>query len=132
MVIKREKKDKFKNFVHTKNMKNALVGIIVGIISGMFSAGGGLLLVPIFAYMFKLSEKEARATSLFCILPMVIITAIVYSKNNFIDWQIGIKCAIGGIIGGIIGSKLLNKMQTKHLRILFILFLFYAGIKLAV
>lgn len=132
MVIKREKKDKFKNFAHTKNMKNALIGIIVGIISGMFSAGGGLLLVPILVYMLKLSEKEARATSLFCILPMVIVTAIVYSKSNFIDWQIGIKCAIGGIVGGIIGGKLLNRIQTKYLRIMFILFLFYAGIKLAV
>jgi len=113
-------------------MKNALIGLIAGVISGMFSAGGGLILVPIFVYVLKLSEKQARATSLFCILPMVVITAIIYSRNNFIDWQIGIKCAIGGIIGGLIGGKLLNKIPTKYLKISFILFLLYAGIKIAV
>ena len=111
-------------------MKNMLVGIIAGIISGMFSAGGGLILVPIFVYILKLSEKQSRATSLFCVLPMVIVTAIMYSRNNYIDWQLGIKCAIGGIIGGIIGSKLLDKIPAKYLKISFIVFLFYAGISL--
>ena len=109
-------------------MKNALIGILTGIISGMFSAGGGLILVPVYIYILKLSEKDARATSLFCITPMVILTAIIYNKNNFIDWGLGIKCAIGGIIGGIIGGKLLNKIPDKYLQIAFIIFLFYAGI----
>lgn len=108
-------------------MKILLIGIIAGLISGMFSAGGGVILVPIFVYLLNLNEKRARATSLFCILPMVIVTAIVYSRNNFIDWNIGIKCAIGGIIGGIIGGKLLNKIPSKYLKISFIVFLFYAG-----
>ena len=108
-------------------MKNAIIGILAGIISGMFSAGGGLILVPVFVYILKLSEKEARATSLFCITPMVILTAIIYQQNNFIDWTLGIKCAVGGIIGGFIGGKLLNKIPDKYLQIAFVLFLFYAG-----
>lgn len=111
-------------------MKNVLIGIIAGIISGMFTAGGGLILVPIFVYVLKLSEKESRATSIFCVLPMVIVTAIIYSKNNYINWELGIKCAIGGIIGGIIGSKLLDKIPAKYLKISFIVFLFYAGVSL--
>ena len=89
-------------------MKKILIGILVGIICGMFASGGGLLLVPVFTYILGLDEKEARATSIFCILPMVVITAFIYGKNDFIDWNLGIKCAIGGIIGGLIGVKLLN------------------------
>lgn len=116
--------------IHTNDMKILLIGMIAGLISGMFSSGGGLILVPIFVYLLKLNEKQARATSLFCILPMVIVTAIIYSKNDFINWQIGIKCAIGGIIGGIVGGKLLNKIPAKYLKISFILFLFYAGISI--
>lgn len=108
-------------------LKNALIGILAGIISGMFASGGGLILVPIYTYILKLSEKEARATSLFCILPMVIVTAILYSRNNYIDWTIGIKCAIGGIAGGLIGGKLLNIIPAKYLQIAFTVFLIYAG-----
>lgn len=111
-------------------MKIALIGIVSGIISGLFASGGGLILVPIYTYLMKLDEKQARATSLFCILPMVVVTAILYSKNNFIDWNIGIKCAIGGVVGGLIGSKLLNTIPTKYLKISFILFLLYAGIRM--
>lgn len=109
-------------------MKIALIGIIAGMISGLFSSGGGLILVPVFTYLLKLEEKEARATSLFCMVFMVIVTAIVYQQNNFIHWSLGIKCAIGGIVGGVIGGKLLNKLPDKYLQIAFIVFLLYAGI----
>jgi len=113
-------------------MKKIIIGFIAGIISGMFSAGGGLILVPVFVYILKLDERKARATALFCILPMVLVTAIIYSQNNFMNWELGLKCAIGGIIGGIIGSKLLNKIPTKYLKIFFIAFLFYAGINIII
>lgn len=86
-------------------MKKLLIGLMAGIISGLFSSGGGLILVPIYTYIYKLDEKNARATSLFCILPMVITIAIIYSRNNYIDINLGLKCAIGGIVGGIIGRK---------------------------
>ena len=89
-------------------MKKFSIGIAVGMISGLFAAGGGLLLVPIYTYILKLDEKEARATSMFCILPMVILTAFIYNKNNFINWQLGIKCAIGGIIGRIYWRKIVK------------------------
>lgn len=111
-------------------MKIMLIGIIAGFISGMFSSGGGLILVPVLVYFLGLTEKKARATSLFCILPMVIMTAIVYSRNNFINWNIGIKCAVGGIVGGIIGGKLLNKLPVKYLKLSFIVFLIYAGVSI--
>ena len=113
-------------------VKKILIGIISGVICGMFASGGGLILVPTFTYLLNLNEKEARATSLFCILPMVIITAIIYNNNNLIDWNLGIKCAIGGIIGGAIGGKLLSKMEDKYLQIVYILFLIYAGINLII
>lgn len=86
-------------------MKKLLIGLMAGIISGLFASGGGLILVPIYTYIFKLDERNARATSLFCILPMVITIAIIYSRNNYIDINLGLKCAIGGIVGGIIGRK---------------------------
>ena len=107
-----------------------LIGIVSGLISGMFSAGGGLILVPIFVYLSNLNEKKARATSLFCVLPMVIATAVIYGSNHFIDWKLGFLCAVGGIVGGFIGGKLLNKIPVKYLKISFIIFLFYAGIRM--
>lgn len=63
---------------------------------------------------------------------MVIASGFFYFKNNYIDWKIGILCAIGGVIGGYIGTKLLKKLSDKILKISFILFLFYVSIKMII
>ena len=105
-------------------LKKISIGLIAGIISGLFAAGGGMIVVPALIHIFKLEDAKARATSVFAILPMF------YYKNDYIDWNLGIKCAIGGIIGGIIGAKLLKKMSSKTLRILFVIFLAYTSIKM--
>lgn len=108
------------------------IGFIAGIISGLFAAGGGMIVVPALIHIFKLKDDKARATSVFAILPMVIASGIFYYKNNYVDWNLGIKCAIGGIIGGAIGAKLLKKISTNVLRILFIIFLLYTSIKMII
>lgn len=112
--------------------KKIIVGITAGVISGLFSTGGGMIIVPAFVYLFKLNEKEARATSIFTILPMVMASGLLYYNNNYIDLNIGIKCALGGIIGGIFGVKLLKRLSDKVLKEIFIIFLIYASIKMII
>lgn len=112
--------------------KKISVGLLAGIISGLFAAGGGMIVVPALIHLFNVEDAKARATSVFAILPMVITSGIFYYKNDYVDWNLGIKCAIGGIIGGIIGAKLLNKVPTKILKILFILFLIYTSAKMII
>lgn len=111
-------------------MKKVGMGLIAGIICGLFASGGGLILVPAFLYLLKIEDKIARGTAVCCILPMVVTSSIFYYQENYIDWKIGIYCAIGGIIGGIIGAKLLKKIPTIYVRILFCFFLFYVSIKM--
>jgi len=109
-----------------------LIGFLAGIISGLFASGGGMIIVPAFIYLLKMKDVEARATSVLCILPMVVISGIFYYKNNYMDLKIGMLCAIGGVIGGIIGAKLLNKLPVKYLKIVFTLFLIYASYKMII
>ena len=107
-----------------------LIGLFAGIVSGLFASGGGMILVPAFMYLLKMKDVESRATSVICILPMVVTSGIFYYRNNYMNWKIGILCAIGGIIGGIVGAKLLNKLPTKYLKIAFTIFLIYASYKM--
>ena len=111
-------------------VKEILIGLIAGTICGLFASGGGLILVPAFIHILKVEDKISRATATFCILPMVITSSIFYYKGNYIDWKLGILCAIGGIFGGIIGAKLLNKIPTRKVKILFIIFLLYVSLKM--
>lgn len=120
--------------VKNKDMKNItkkiIIGLIAGIVSGLFSTGGGMIVVPAFIYLLKMEDKKARGTSIFCILPMVITSGFFYYKNNYIDWNISLLCAIGGIIGGYIGAKVLKKIPVQYLKIIFTIFLIYASYKM--
>ena len=107
--------------------KKIIIGTLAGIICGLFGTGGGMILVPTFVYMLKIEPRKARATSLCCMLAMVITSSIFYYKNNYINWQIGLLCAIGGIAGGYLGAKLLRRIPDYILKIVFICFLVYAS-----
>ena len=113
-------------------LKKGTIGILAGLISGMFGAGGGLVLLSIFLHVLKLEEKEARATTIASILPMAITTGIFYFNNNLIDWNLAIKCAVGGIVGVVIGTKLLRVLSNTVLRVIFIVFLVYVAYKLII
>lgn len=115
-----------------KKTSKFLVGLFAGIVSGLFAAGGGMIVVPALIHLFHLEDKKARATSVFAIMPMVITSGIFYYGNNYIDWKLGFACAIGGIIGGYIGAKLLKKLPTKILKIAFTGFLIYVSVKMII
>lgn len=111
-------------------IKKIIIGLIAGFISGLFASGGGMIVVPALVHLFKLEDKKARATSVFAIFPMALTSAIFYYNNNFVNWNIAIKCAIGGIIGGYIGAKLLDKLPEKILKISFTIFISYVSLKM--
>lgn len=111
-------------------VKKIIIGILAGIISGLFSTGGGMIVVPACIYLLNMEDKKARGTSIFCILPMVVASSFFYYENNYIDWKISILCAFGGMIGGYIGSKVLKNTKTKYLKIAFTVFLIYASYKM--
>ena len=88
-----------KKIVHTNKMKidllkKIIIGIIAGMVTGLFGSGGGMILVPAFTYILNLGEKEARATSVFCILPLVAVSSIFYFNSSYIELKTAILCAI--------------------------------------
>ena len=100
-------------------LKKGLIGVIAGIISGLFSTGGGMIIVPAFIHLLNMEDTKARGTSVFCILPMVLI-----------NWNTAILCAIGGTIGGYFGARLLKKLPEKVLKIAFTVFLVYVSFRM--
>ena len=113
-------------------LKKILIGFTAGIVSGLFASGGGMIVVPALVFLLGLEEGKARATSVFAILPMVIASGIFYYKNDYIDWKIGVLCAIGGMIGGYLGSKYLKKIPELYLKLSFTAFLIYVSIKMII
>ena len=105
-----------------------LFGALIGIINGFFGGGGGMIVVPLLNKMFGLEQKKAQATALFVILPISLVSTIVYMCFNSVDFKSGWP-VIGGIVaGGIIGAKLLNKLNNKVVKYIFIFFMLLGGV----
>ena len=74
----------------------ALVGVLIGIASGLLGIGGGTVMVPIFRLAFGMSATMSTATSLFAIIPTSISGAISHVKGKTCILALGIAAGLGG------------------------------------
>lgn len=73
-----------------------VVGLLVGVLSGLLGVGGGMFLVPIFKLGYGLSPLMCTATSLFTIIPTSISGAASRIRNKTCVPRLGIAAGLGG------------------------------------
>ena len=110
----------------------SLLSVGVGLINGFFGGGGGMLCVPLIEKGLKVENKKAHATTIAVILPLSVISSVVYILNNEMDFFNLSMVTIGVVIGGVVGAFLLKKLNNKVIRIIFALAMLIAGFKLVI
>ncbi|WP_026893982.1 sulfite exporter TauE/SafE family protein [Clostridiisalibacter paucivorans] len=118
----------------TKKKKYPIfLGILVGIINGVFGSGGGIILVLSLIYILHLEEHKSHSTAIFIILPLSVLSTVLYFKNNVIhlDNDLLIICS-GSVIGGLIGAKLLNYIPTNALKKIFGIIMIIASVRMVI
>lgn len=113
----------------TPKIKSAVAGALAGALNGFFGAGGGMVLVPLLIRWVKIEERQAFATSVYIILPLCVVSAIVYLLKSEIDLLLTLPYLIGGLIGGFIGGRCFKKIPTVLLHRAFGLLLIYGGLR---
>ena len=118
------------NTIFMKVFKKS-IGFLIGIINSLLGSGGGLITVP---YLTKegLSQQSAQATSTFIILPLTLLSTFFYMQNHYFDWKDAVLFLPGGILGAILGGIFLKKIPANALKIIFSLFMIYAGVRLMI
>lgn len=106
------------------------VGLVGGLVSGMFGIGGGVIMVPLLVFFAKFDQRRAAATSLAAIVPTAVVGSITYLVNGQIDIIAGLFIAVGAIAGAIIGSILLRRIPLLWLRWMFIVLLVLVAARL--
>ena len=96
-----------------------LVGLAVGIISGMLGIGGGVLVIPALVFFFHFPHRKAVGTSLAMLLPPIGIFALLkywHEDHNNVDFKAALKTAVIIVGYGIIyGSArvLARKLERR-------------------
>lgn len=106
------------------------LGLLAGLVNGLFGSGGGILVVPALVFLLGVKDYKAHATAISIIFPLSIISTLIYLKNNIVKLNIAMIIALGGVIGSIIGAKLLKKMPILVLRKIFGGFIIYTAIRM--
>jgi uncharacterized membrane protein YfcA len=105
-------------------------GLCVGILSGFLGIGGGVVMVPIMVFMWKVEQHKANATSLAVILPTSIVGSIMYQQQGNLDVILAVKIALGGIVGAYFGSILACRLPAATLKKLFGGLLIFIGVRM--
>ncbi len=111
-------------------MQCVITGAIAGFINGLFGGGGGMIVVPLLMCFLKLKSKNAHATAILIILPMSIVSGLLYASGKSLDLGLTIPTAIGVTVGGVLGAFALNKLSNKWISVIFSIVMAVAGIKL--
>ncbi len=101
-----------------------LIGMLTGIIGGLFGIGAGVLMVPVFLGFFKLNKNYARALSLAILLPPVSIGAFVkYNVEGAIDWKLVGLLFVSYFIANYFGTKLGSRSSILYFKIMYTIIL---------
>ena len=111
-------------------IKNAIIGISVGLCNGLFGSGGGTVAVPVMEKFLGMEEHKSHATAIAIILPLTLVSTVIYIYKGFFDFSLAWQTSVGGILGGVIGAMLLKKISAKVLRKIFGVFIIAAAVRM--
>ena len=109
--------------------KKVFCGVTVGAANSLFGGGGGMIAVPMLQKT-GLDEKRAHATAILLILPVSVLSFLIYVIRGFYDANVLIPTALGVSLGGTLGAFLLGKMPVKTVNLVFAFLQAAAGFSL--
>jgi hypothetical protein len=112
----------------SKGQKRKLIacGCALGAANALFGGGGGMLAVPLLEKS-GYSTNRAHATAILVILPVSALSFFLYALRGSFDLSVLIPTSLGVAAGGAIGAKLLGKLPSKSIQIIFAILQAFAG-----
>ena len=91
------------------------IGLVAGVLSGLFGVGGGIVMTPGFDWFLPISQIAALETPLPVIFPTSLMGALTYGKAGELDVHAAAWIAPAGLVGAIAGALLTQVVDTRVL-----------------
>ncbi|UOA09075.1 sulfite exporter TauE/SafE family protein [Methylobacter sp. S3L5C] len=115
-----------------------VLGMVTGLLAGLFGIGGGLVIVPVLVILFtaqgfpaELIMLMAVATSLASIILTAIASISAHHRLGSVVWGKVFSLSPGIIIGAAVGAVIAKHINADTLRIILVVFLLYVAIQMA-
>lgn len=96
-----------------------LIGLVAGVVAGMFGVGGGALFVPALSIFLGLSHVEAEATSLLAMIPVALVGAWRQREYGNVSVRDGATVGALAVGGAVLGVLAANALPERVLEIAF-------------
>lgn len=114
-----------------------LIGVIAGTLSGMLGIGGGLIVIPLLAWLLKLQGISnvlimhmAAGTSLSIMIFTTFSSLYAHTKRGVKVWHIYRRLMMGIIFGTFLGAVFAHFLHSDILEIIFAVFIFIVAIRM--
>jgi len=107
------------------------IGLVAGVLAGLFGVGGGILFVPTLTLVLGLTQLHAEASSLLAILPTAVAGAWRQRRYGNVRWRPALILGLSAIIGVEAGVQIAEALPEHALRRLFGLLMLAVAAQLA-
>ncbi|MBX0301034.1 sulfite exporter TauE/SafE family protein [Cryobacterium sp. 1639] len=108
------------------------LGLAMGIASGLFGIGGGVIAVPALVAVFGVSDLIAKGTSLLVLVPTSIVGTVTNLRAHLVDLPAGLVVGAAATVAAVPGVALAVLIPPRLSSILFAVLLILAAAQLTV
>lgn len=95
------------------------IGIVTGIVSGLFGVGGGTVMIPAMVLLLAVEQKVAQGVSLAAIIPTAISGVATHNRLGNVDFSVGKWTGLGAAAGAVGGATLAAHLDNHVLQFVF-------------
>jgi uncharacterized membrane protein YfcA len=108
----------------------AVIGIVAGVLAGLFGVGGGVLFVPTLTWL-GLTQLHAEATSLLAIIPTVVVGVWRQSAYGNVRWRAALVLGVASVGAAVGGAQVAESLPEHVLRKLFAVLMILTAAQIA-
>jgi uncharacterized protein len=111
----------------------AVIGLVAGVVSGLFGVGGAVVIIPGLVLLARLPQHTANGTSLAALLlPVGLLGAVEYYRRGQVNIAYAAIIAGGLFLGAFLGARLAGSVSDVALRRAFGAFLMIVAVRLLI
>lgn len=124
-------RDAVESFTPEQYLYLVLIGLVMGVASGLFGIGGGIIVIPILMAFFGVSDLTAKGTSLLAMIPGAIVGSYTNLRSGLVTLRQGLTVGLAAVVSSYLGVSLAFVLPAEWAGLIFGLFLLFVAARLA-